>query len=146
MISSWNIHDFIFKTIFNNWQCSKQMSFFHFEYMYAINNNLTVSKSLSNVVVMTFFIHNSKKSSKTIEQKQFFMLNVSMISVVKFSFDRTIFAIVDFLFKMIRVAFFCFYFFSSMIWKRIQKKMIYFLINIFFQIWMCAAMSEANLR
>ena len=88
------------------------MSFFHSEYMYAINNNLTVSKSLSNVVVMTFFIYNSKKSSKTIEQKQFFMFNVSMISVVKFSFDRTVFAIVNFLFKMIRViVFFVFIFF-----------------------------------
>ena len=79
--------------------------------MYAVNNNLTVSKSLSSVVVMTFFIHNSEKSSETIEQKQFFMSNVSMISVVKFSSDRTISAIIDFLFKMIRFAFFCFYFF-----------------------------------
>ena len=86
------------------------MSFFHFEYMYAINNNLTVSKSLSNVVVMTFFIYNSKKSSKTIEQKQFFIFKISMISVVKFSFNLTIFAIVDFLFKMIRVVFFVFIF------------------------------------
>ena len=111
MISSWNIHDFIFKTIFNNWQCSKQMSFFHSEYMYAVSNNLTVSKSLSSVVVMTFFIHNSEKSFETIEQKQSSMLNTSMISVVESSSDRTVFAVVDFLFKMIRVAFFLFLFF-----------------------------------
>ena len=42
--------------------------------------------------------------------------------------------------------FFCFYFFSSMIWEWIQKRMICFLIDIFFQIRMCAATSKANLR
>ena len=86
------------------------MSFFHSEYMYAVNNNLTVSKSLSSVVVMTFLIHNSEKSFETIKQKQFFMLNVSMISVVKFLSNRTVSAIVDFLFKMIRFFLFLFFF------------------------------------
>ena len=87
------------------------MSFFRFEYIYAINNNLTVSKPLSNVVVMIFFIYNSKKSFEIIEQKQFFMINALMILIVKFSFDRTVFAIIDFLFKMIRVVFLFLFFF-----------------------------------
>ena len=74
--------------------------------MYAINNNLTVSKSLSNVVMMIFFIHNLKKFFEIIVQKQFVTFNVLMISIVKFFFNRTISANVDFLFKMIRVVFF----------------------------------------
>ena len=131
LISFWNIHDFIFKIIFNIWFCSKQMLFFHFAYMYAINNNLTVSKSSSNAVIVTFFIHNSKNLFETIEQKQFFMFNVSMILAVKFSSDQTAFAIVDFLFKMMGVDFFLFLFFLSMISKSIQKRKICLSINIF---------------
>ena len=111
LISFWNIHDFIFKIIFNNWLYSKQMSFFHSDFMYAVNNNLIVLKSSSIVVIMTFFIHNSKESFEIIVQKQFFVFNVSIILIVKFSFDLTIFAIVDFLFKMMRVDFFLFLFF-----------------------------------
>ena len=133
MISSWNIHDFIFKTIFNNWQCSKQMSFFHFEYMYAVSNNLTVLKLLLSVVVMTFFIHNSEKSFETIKQKQFFMFNVSIISVVKFSSNRTIFAIVDFLFKMIRFVFFVFIFFRRWFESEFRKKWFVFWSIFFFK-------------
>ena len=43
------------------------MSFFHFEYIYAINNNMIVLTSLLNVVMLIFFIYNSKKLFETIK-------------------------------------------------------------------------------
>ena len=83
---------------------------------------MTVSKFLSNVIMTTFFIHNSKEFFEIIVQSQFFTFNVSMITAAKTFFDRTTFAIIDVLLNMIPGCFFYLIFFQRRFENRFKNE------------------------
>ena len=87
-----------------------------------------------------------KNHLKQSSRNNFLCLTFQWYQLWNFHLIEQFLQLSTFCLKWYALLFFGFYFFSSMIWKRISNWMICFLIDIFFQIRMCAATSKANLR